>query len=155
MSEFTILRDTREKDDYGYYFEDYPVNVKEVTLTTGDYAVEEPGYYGKRKTYHTPFAVERKAKGDFVSSLTEPSRSRFEDEIARADDWEAPMPVVVEAPWMDFKNGNYYHNLHFNSIKGTVDKWPEYKNVDFFFKQSTSEAEKFTFEFLKWWFNRS
>ncbi len=154
MSEFTILRDTREQEGYGYYFEDYPVDVKEITLTTGDYAVEEAGYYGNNQTYHTPFAVERKAKGDLVSSLIKPARDRFEDEIARADDWEAPMPVVVEAPFAVFKKGQYYSDVHPNAIIGTVDKWPNYKNVDFFFRSTRDDAEKFTYQMLKWWVNR-
>jgi ERCC4-type nuclease len=153
MSQFTVLRDTREQDDYGYYFEDYPVDVKEVTLTTGDYAVQEPGHYGNNGTYHTPFAVERKAKGDLVSSISS-DRDRFEREIERASDWEAPMPVIVEAPLAEFKKGNYYPDVHPNSIIGTVDKWPNYKNVDFFFAISPTDAERRTFEFLRWWMNR-
>lgn len=153
MPEFNVLRDTREQDGYGYYFEDYPVLVKETTLTTGDYAVEEPGYYGRNKTYHTPFAVERKAKGDFVSSLSS-DRERFEDEIARADAWDAPMPVIIEAPYLVFQQGDYYQDVHPNSIVGTVEKWPQYKNVDFFFADNSTDAEQRTYEFLRWWATR-
>lgn len=153
MSEFTILRDTREQEGYGYYFEDYPVEVKEVTLTTGDYAVQEPGHYGKNQTYHPPFAVERKAKGDFVTSITS-ERERFEREIGRASDWDAPMPVIVESPFVNFKKGRYYQNVHPNSIIGTVDKWPNYKNVDFFFRESAEDAEMFTYQMLKWWIDK-
>lgn len=154
MSSFTILRDTREQDGYGYYFEDYPVSVKEVTLTTGDYAVQENGYYGSNGTYHAPFAVERKAKGDLVSSLIKPERTRFENEIERAKDWDAPMPVVVESKLSTFKQGDYYPNIHPNSIIGTVEKWPAYKNVSFFFQNSENDAEKFTYQMLRWWKNR-
>ncbi|AAL54949.1 ERCC4-type endonuclease domain protein [Halophage HF1] len=154
MSEFTILRDTREHEGHGYWFEDYPVDVKEQKLRTGDYAVEQPGYYGKHGTYVPPFAVERKAKGDFLNSITH-ERDRFERELERADDWDAPMPVVVEAPWLDFTQGNYYRNVNPNSIIGTVEKWPGYYNVDFFFKPTVSDSEKFTFQFLRWWNNRS
>lgn len=154
MTEFTILRDTREQDDYGYYFEDYPIEVKEVTLETGDYAVQEPGYYGNNSTYYPPFAVERKAKDDLVSSLIKPARDRFEDEIDRAEDWEAPMPVVVESPLDAFRKGQYYSDIHPNSILGTVKKWPNYKNVEFFFKRGAYDAEKFTYEMLRWWHNR-
>lgn len=153
MTQFTVLRDTREQDGYGYYFDDYPVEVKEVTLTTGDYAVQEPGYYGKNETYYPPFAVERKSKDDLVSSISA-DRERFEDEIDRADDWEAPMPVIVEAPYPTFRNGQYYANVHPNSIIGTVDKWPNYKNVDFFFADDSDDAERRSFEFLRWWKNR-
>lgn len=153
MSQFTILRDTREQEGYGYYFEDYPVDVKEVTLTTGDYTIEEVGYYGKNKTYHPPFAVERKARGDLISSITA-DRERFENEIKRADDWDAPMPVVVEAPLHEFEQGQYYANVHPNAILGTISKWPNYKNVDFFFRENEADAEKFAFEMLRWWKNR-
>jgi ERCC4-type nuclease len=153
MSEFTILRDTREKDGYGYYFEDYPVEVKEVTLTTGDYTVQEPGHYGNNSTYHSPFAVERKAKDDLIGSITA-DRDRFEDEIERASEWESPMPVIIEAPLDRFKKGRYYADVHPNAILGTVSKWPKYKNVDFFFADSQEDAERRTFEFLKWWFQR-
>lgn len=153
MSQFTILRDTREQDGYGYYFEDYPVEVKEVTLTTGDYAVQETGYYGNNGTYHTPFAVERKAKGDLISSISS-DRDRFKREIKRAEDWESPMPVVVEAGRPVFENGNYYADVHPNAVIGTVEKWPNYMNVDFFFSDSAADAEKRTFEFLRWWKKR-
>jgi ERCC4-type nuclease len=152
-SQFTILRDTREQEGYGYYFEDYPVDVTEAKLETGDYAVQQPGYYGKRGVYKPPFAIERKAKDDFLSSITS-DRDRFEREIDRAADWDAPMPIVVESPWMNFTQGNYYNDIHPNVIIGTVEKWPEYKNCDFFFRTDLGDAEKFTFEFLKWWFHR-
>jgi ERCC4-type nuclease len=154
MNEFTILRDTREQEGYGYLFEDYPIEVKEVTLKTGDYAVQQPGYYGKNGWYFPPFAVERKAKSDFLSSITH-ERDRFEDEIERASDWESPMPIVVEEPWLSFKQGNFYRDVPVNSIIGTVEKWPEYKNCEFFFKNDEADAEKFTYQMLKWWYNRS
>lgn len=153
MSEFTVLRDTREQEGYGYYFEDYPVDVTEVKLETGDYAAQEPGYYGKNGKYIPPFAVERKAKGDFVSSITA-DRDRFEREIERASNWESPMPIVIESPLLNFKNENYYADVHPNAIMGTIDKWPNYKNCEFFFKQNQVDAEKFTFELLRWWLNR-
>lgn len=153
MNKFTILRDTREQEGYGYYFEDYPVDVKEVTLTTGDYAVEEPGYYGRNKTYHPPFAVERKAEDDLISSITA-DRDRFEDEIDRADDWEAPMPVIVESTRKRLENGAYYAKVHPNSVIGTIEKWPTYKNVDFFLSNNLDDGEKRAYEFLNWWASR-
>lgn len=151
MSEFTILIDTREQKPYS--FEGYPVETKDVKLETGDYAVQEPGYYGKNGMYIPPFAVERKAKSDFLNSITH-ERDRFERELVRADGWDAPMPIVIEAPWLDFKQGNYYPNIHPNSIKGTVEKWPGKYNIDMFFKSTKSDAEQFTFEFLRWWNQR-
>lgn len=151
MSEFTIIIDSREKKPFT--FEDQPVDTKVNEMETGDYAVQESGYYGKNGVYKAPFAVERKAKGDFLSSITH-ERDRFERELSRADSWSAPMPIVVEAPWITFTQGDYYPNIHPNSIVGTVDKWPEYYNVDFFFRDNKPDAEQFTFEFLRWWNNQ-
>lgn len=153
MSQFTILRDTREQEGYGYHFEDYPVDVKEVKLKTGDYCVEETGYYNQRGNYAPPFAVERKAKSDFLTSITH-DRDRFERELERADAWEAPMPIIVEAPWLTFTQGDYYRDVPVNSVIGTVEKWPGYYNVDFFFSDDQQDAERRTFEFLKWWYSR-
>ena len=144
MSEFTILVDSREQKPFT--FEGYSVETEEATLETGDYAVK--GKYGE-----SGFAVERKAKSDFLNSITH-ERDRFEREIERADGWNAPLPVVVEAPWLEFTQGNYYRDINPNSIIGTVEKWPNYYNVDFFFSDSREEAESKTFDFLKWWFNR-
>jgi len=64
------------------------------------------------------------------------------------------MPVVVEAPYEEYRAGNYYAEVHPNAIIGTVDKWPKYKNVDFFFADNPSDAERRSFEFLRWWVNR-
>lgn len=153
MSQFTVLRDTREQDGYGYYFEDYPVKVKEVTLKTGDYSIQEPGHYGNNGTYYPPFAVERKAKDDLVKSIGA-DRDRFEREISRADDWEAPMPVIVETEKDTLREGHYYSNVHPNSVIGTINKWPQYKNIDFFFSPNSADAERRTFEFLQWWAQR-
>ena len=150
MSKFTVLRDTREHEGHGYWFEDYPVEVKEQKMKTGDYAVQEQGYYNHNGTYVPPFAVERKAKGDFLGSITH-ERDRFEAELERADGWDAPMPIIVEEPWITFTQGNYYRQINPNSIIGTVEKWPGYYNVDFFFADDAEDAERLTFEFLDWW----
>jgi hypothetical protein len=64
------------------------------------------------------------------------------------------MPVVVEAPWQDFLNGNYYPDIHPNSIKGTVEKWPDRYNSDFFFAKTKMHAAKITYEFLVYRSNR-
>lgn len=151
MSEFTIIIDSREQKPYT--FDDYNVETKEATMKTGDYAVQQPGYYNQNGTYAAPFAVERKGKSDFLNSITH-ERDRFEREIQRADGWKAPMPVVVEAPWITFTQGNYYRNINPNSIIGTVEKWPDHYNVDFFFRPDRKDAEKFTYEFLRWWNNQ-
>jgi ERCC4-type nuclease len=152
MSDFTIICDTREQK--GYSFDDYPVDTVEKTLETGDYAVQQPGYYGKNGTYIPPFAIERKGKGDFVSSITSRNRERFKREIKRAADWPAPMPIVVEAPWIVFQQGNFYLDMHPNRISGTVDAWDEAYNCQFFFKNNRADAERFTYQMLDWWNSR-
>lgn len=154
MSEdlFTIVVDSREQKPFE--FERYPVKTVTKTMKTADYAVQQPGYYGKNGTYKAPFGVERKGESDFLSSITH-DRERFKREIKRASEWDAPMPVVIESPYVKFKQGNYYPNINPNSIIGTVDKWPKYYNVDFFFRDDRRDAESFTFEMLRWWNNQS
>jgi ERCC4-type nuclease len=152
MSEFTIISDTREQKPFT--FDEYPVDVVENTLETGDYAVQEPGYYGKNSTYMAPWAVERKGKSDLVSSITSDSRERFKREIKRAADWPAPMPIVVEAPWLTFSQGHYYSNIHPNQINGTVEAWTGAYNCQFFFRNDRADAEQFTYNMLKWWNER-
>lgn len=148
MSEFTIVVDTRENKPFS--FEEYPVEVLQNTIETGDYAVHQPDHYGNHDTLEAPFAVERKAAGDFVSSVSS-SRERFKREIKRAADWPAPMPIVVEKPWIHFSQGNYYANVHPNALSGTVDTWGEAYNCQFFFRDNRKDAEDFTYEMLKWW----
>ena len=79
----TILRDTRERRPWT--FDGCAVETRDVTLSTGDYAV--PAHCTRdteTDTYHPRFAVERKTGHDFLTSLT---RDRFEAELRRADDW--------------------------------------------------------------------
>lgn len=149
--QLTVFVDTREKRPWD--FEDYPVETVEQKLETADYALQDDGSWDDG-SFVPNYGIERKAKGDFLSSITH-ERDRFEDELERADGWDSRMPIVVEAPWLVFKQGDYYPNIHPNSIKGTVNKWPEYYNVEFFFSSDREDAENITYEFLAWRYKTS
>lgn len=148
----TVLCDTRENKPFP--FDDYPVETKDVKLETGDYAVQQRGYYNDKGNYKAPFAVERKAPDDFLKSITW-ERDRFKREIRRADGWDAPMPVVIEKPWLYFSQENYYRDIHSSQVEGTVDKWTAAYNVDFYFKNNRADAERLTYDFLKYWHNKN
>lgn len=147
MSDFTILIDNREGKPYS--FEDYPVDTKSVTLETSDYVLEGDGFWNRNNTFVPYFGVERKSQSDFLNSITW-ERDRFRREIERAANWSAPLPVMIESPWLVFQNENYYRDVNFNSIEGTVSHWSESLNVEFFFKQDRADAERATYQFLRW-----
>lgn len=136
---FTILIDRREKKPYS--FEPYPISTKEATLKTGDYTIEG---------HKNDFAVERKSKSDFLRSITH-RRDNFEAEVQRAESMERPLLVVIESPYDDFRYGNYYADVHVNSVIGTIDKWQECYNVDFVFENDRSQAEERTYLRLTEW----
>jgi ERCC4-type nuclease len=147
----TIYQDTLEKRPLAFKY--LPVEVKTTRLETGDYCLADDGDWISEKTFNPSFAVERKSKGDFLSSITH-ERDRFERELERADTFEHRMPVVVEAPWEDFLNKNYYPQVHPSAIKGTVEKWPERYNADFWFAKNRRHASQITYEFLVYRSNR-
>ena len=141
MSEFTIIKDSREKLDYN--FDKYDVNTETKKLDTGDYAIQG---------YEDFFAIERKTDEDFLSSIT---KDRFKDELGRADVFVKPMTIVVEAPWREFKfsTGSSYENkfsdIHPNSVKGAKNKLPNYYNIEFKFVEGRPEGEELTYNKLK------
>jgi hypothetical protein len=150
MSDFTILVDNREGKPYS--FEDYPVETEEVTLETSDYVLKDDGFWNINETFVPYFGVERKSQGDWLNSITW-ERDRFRREIERADGWENPMPVMIESPWHVFQNENYYRDVNFSSIEGTVNHWVDAMNVDFFFANNRQDAEEKTYNFLRWRYN--
>jgi len=145
MSSFTIFVDDREQKPYK--FNRYPVNTEDKRLETADYCVKGDGIEGETD-FIPHYGVERKSGKDFLNSITW-ERDRFEDELARADNFYKRMPVVVEEPWPYFENEQYYKNVGVNSIKGTIDCHPEMFNIDYFFNRDRQKAEQLTFEFLK------
>ncbi len=139
----TMLRDTREKQPWT--FESCPVETRDVTLSTGDYALaghcrRDPAL----DTYSPQFAVERKSGPDFLSSLTW-DRDRFERELRRAANWPQPLAVVVETSWSTLLGNRgcmARREVHPNQIAGTVRSWADQYNVAFHFTDTRQQAER-------------
>jgi ERCC4-type nuclease len=147
MTDFTILIDNREQKPYS--FEEYPVETEEVTLETSDYVLKGDGFWNNNDTFIPYFGTERKSQDDFLNSITW-ERDRFRKEIRRADGWDNPLPIMVESPWRVFQNENYYRDVNRNAIEGTVNQWANNYNCEFFFKNDRADAERATYEFLRW-----
>ena len=138
----TILRDTRERQPY--QFRGHPVATRDVTLSTGDYAVagccsRDP----ETGTYHPTFAVERKTGMDFLHSITW-ERERFEGELRRAGGWPDPLAVVVEETWRTFAEDRgpmCRRDVQPSQVHGTVGAWSEAYNVEFRFVGSRRAGE--------------
>jgi len=145
----TILRDTRERRPWT--FEGCPVETRDVTLATGDYAV--PGHCTRdpeADTYHPRFAVERKTGHDFLTSLTH-DRERFESELRRAAGWSQPLSVVVETSWETLLRDRgcmAWRDVHPNQVAGTVTAWAHRYNVAFRFVETRRRAELCAFLLL-------
>lgn len=134
-----ILRDTREKKPYN--FSSYPVETQDEGLETGDYTIEG---------FEDSFAVERKTKSDFLSSITH-ERDRFESEVERASSLEQPLVVVIEAPKIHFRNGSYYPDIPPKAVINTMKSWTDSYNVVFRCYKGRSKAEEQTYlQLLDW-----
>lgn len=148
MTIATILVDNREQKPWP--FDNYPVDTEGATIATGDYTLAEFCEADDNDTYHPSFAVERKSGQDFVSSITS-GRSRFKREIRRADEWDAPLEVVIEAPWTTFMQEldfMRYRQVTPSQIKGTVGAWSDRYNANFFFAGTRGAAEQYAFDVL-------
>jgi ERCC4-type nuclease len=145
----TILRDTRERRPWT--FEEYPVETRDVTLSTGDYTV--PAYCTHDQgtdTYHPQFAVERKSGHDFLTALTW-ERERFKRELQRAVQWTQPLPVVTETSWETLLRNRgcmAWRDIHPNQVTGTVAAWTNHYNVAFHFTETRRRAELCAFLLL-------
>jgi ERCC4-type nuclease len=142
----TILRDTREQRPWT--FNTLSVETRDVTLSTGDYAVpadctHDPG----ADTYQPQFAVERKSGQDFLTALTW-ERDRFTAELQRAAEWPQPLTVVVETAWGTLLRNRgcmTWRDIHPNQIVGTLSAWTRHYNVAFHFAESRQRAELCTY----------
>jgi len=138
----TILRDTRERSPWT--FDDCRVDLRDVTLSTGDYAVPSQCTHDpERDTYHPTFAVERKSANDFLNAITW-DRDRFTDELRRANGWSRPLSVVVEASWESLlrnRGDTSSRDVHPNQVVGTVSAWTRGYNVAFHFTGDRRRAE--------------
>ncbi len=145
----TALRDTREQRPWS--FEGCPVETRDVTLSTGDYAV--PAHCTldlERNTYHPQFAVKRKSRQDFLTVLTW-ERERFKRELQRAVQWIQPHPVVVETSWESLLRNHgcmAWRDIHPNQVTGTLAAWTDRYNVAFHFTETHRRAELCAFLLL-------
>ncbi len=137
----TVLRDTREQRPWG--FDNLPVEIRDVTLSTGDYTL--PTYCRhdpELDTYHPRFAIERKSGHDFLTAITW-ERDRFERELRRAAEWQSPLPVVVEISWQTLLQNRgcmARRDLHPAQVVGTVTAWSRHYNVAFHFVETRKRA---------------
>ena len=145
----TILRDTREQRPWT--FDDCPVETRDVTLSTGDYAVlTHCSHDTETDTYHPQFAVERKSGHDFLTALTW-ERDRFTSELRRAAEWSRPLAVVVETSWETLlrnRGSMTWRDVHPNQIVGTVSAWTRHYNAAFHFAESRRRAKLCAFLLL-------
>jgi ERCC4-type nuclease len=145
----TVLRDTREQRPWT--FDGCGVETRDVTLSTGDYAVPADCTHDPESdTYHPQFAVERKSGHDFLTTLTW-ERDRFTSELRRAGEWPQPLVVVVETPWEALLRNRgcmAWRNVHPNQIVGTLSAWTRHYNVTFRFVDTRRHAELCAFLLL-------
>lgn len=145
----TVLRDTREQRPWT--FADYPVETRDVTLSTGDYAAPAHCTHDpETDTYHPEFAVERKSGHDFLTALTW-ERDRFERELQRAVRWTQPLSVVVETSWeavLRNRGCMVWRDVHPNQVTGTVAAWTDHYNAAFHFTDTRQRAELCAFLLL-------
>lgn len=139
----TVLRDTRERRPWT--FDGVPIEIRDVTLSTGDYTVPSFCRYDPdRDTYHPLFAVERKAAQDFLTAITW-ERDRFERELRRASRWPRPLAVVVETSWERLLENHgcmTTREVQPAQVEGTVEAWDNYYNVEWYFAGTRRRAER-------------
>jgi ERCC4-type nuclease len=152
MVRLNILRDTREQRPWA--FDDFDVEIRDVTINTGDYTlVEFCDHDGENDTYHPRYAVERKGGDDFIDSITR-SRERFKREVKRAQSWDSELLVLIEAPRRTFKRREgfmQYRDVSWNVISSTVEKWERYYNVNFRYAGSRERCQQIAFDALSSW----
>lgn len=149
MSLLTILRDNREQKPWT--FDDHGAEVRNETITTGDYTLAEFCFYDEdNDTYHPNYAVERKGGEDFIKSITH-SRDRFLKEIKRASEWDPELTVLIEEPLRTYKRQTgfmKYRDVSWPAINGTIDKWERFYNVDFRFVGTRDRAQRAAIDLL-------
>jgi ERCC4-type nuclease len=145
----TVLRDTREQRPWT--FDGCAVETRDVTLSTGDYAVPTDCTHDpEANTYRPRFAVERKSGHDLLNTLTW-ERDRFTSELQRAAEWSRPLVVVVETSWETLLRNRgcmAWRDIHPNQIVGTLSAWTRDYNVTFRFTKSRRRAELCAFLIL-------
>jgi len=106
-----IIKDTREQD--GWNFENYPVEVNTGSLMSGDYSL---------KGLENMVAIERKSKSDLLSSLTGSNRVRLKNELERLRAYPYKA-LIAECSWHDISSKNYRSAINPNSVYGSICSW--------------------------------
>lgn len=134
MTDFTIVRDTREQKPLS--FEHDPVDVVDDTLDTGDYSVQG---------YEDTFAIERKSGDDLCLSLGV-ERERFEREMVRSTDLDK-FKVMIECPrhwfydFLDEPESPYvYSSMTPRAVVATIDSWTDKYDCRFRWAGSREQA---------------
>jgi hypothetical protein len=144
-----VLRDTRERKPWT--FPACPVETREVTLSTGDYAVPAWCVHDEGRDTHRPrFAIERKSGQDLLTALTW-ERERFERELRRARDWPLGLAVIVEASWADIVAGRgpmVTRAVGLPQVVGTLAAWLDRHNVTVHFAGTRRRAQQFACSLL-------
>ncbi|MCD4674971.1 MAG: hypothetical protein K8S18_03115 [Desulfobacula sp.] len=131
-----IFADTREQ--LPYTFDKWPVEVKEDSLSTGDYSL--PGF-------EDVVAIERKTLDDLINCLMGKNRIRFEKELTRARFYEL-FAVVVESDLITLANGNYQSNMKPHAALQTISAFHVRYGIPFLFCGGRSGAEYIVYSLL-------
>jgi ERCC4-type nuclease len=131
-----IIVDTREQ--LGYDFQGYDVNLETAALPTGDYSL---------KGFEDRVALERKSIDDLVSVLMNDNRIRFEKELARGRHLEI-FHVVVEASLADVAEGRYTSAMRPHSALQSILAFTVRFGTSFIWAGSRRGGEYVTFWLL-------
>ncbi|MDO4583945.1 MAG: ERCC4 domain-containing protein [Planctomycetia bacterium] len=135
---FVVAVDTREQNPFRFLNLEKQVFTVTQTLKTGDYSV-----IGFEKRV----CVERKSKQDLFSSTIH-GRERFEKEVERMAKMER-VAVVVEATLEEVRKGLEQSQINPQSVVLTALAWSGRYRIPWFFCQNRADAERMTFDFLR------
>lgn len=138
MSLPTILIDQQEKRPWE--FPEY--DTRQVHLTDADYTLHG---------YADVFGVERKGLED-LARCCGADRERFRDQIETDSDSLQEYSLIVDSPRSEVRRGDYYSNIHPNSILGTADAWSERYDFDWYFEGNRYQAAKRAVRLLRKWY---
>ena len=133
-----IVIDSREQAPFPFSHEKYGVQVRQGTLTVGDYSLAG---------LEDRVAVERKSLPDLVQCLGR-ERERFERELLRGAALDA-FAVVCEASWLELARGEYRSRLNPHAACQSVLAFSARYRVPFLFAGSRQAAEYMTWGFLR------
>jgi len=131
-----IIVDTREQRPYR--FDERFVVVTRRALPAGDYSVAG---------HETEVTIERKALGDFVTSVIH-ERERFERELAHLGTYDLAC-VLVEADLQDIVDRKYRSHAHPNSVLGSMIALMVDHGVPFVFCSTREIAGRITAGILR------